>query len=52
MTVKTQKTVKILAQYIWGGGGWPPQAPDTRRLWQRDCDRQTSHCKLWKRDRY
>jgi len=20
MTVKTQKTVKILAQYIWGGG--------------------------------
>ena len=25
MTVKTQKTVEILAQYIWGGGGWPPK---------------------------
>jgi len=30
MTVKTQKTFKILAQYIWGG--LSPQAPDTRRL--------------------
>jgi len=37
MTVKTQKTVKILAQYIWGG--LAPQAPDTRRLW--------SCCSCW-----
>jgi len=31
MTVKTQKTVKNLALYIWGE--LSPQAPDTRRLW-------------------
>ena len=30
MTVKTQKRVKNLALYIWGG--LAPQAPDTHRL--------------------
>jgi len=36
MTAKTQKTVKNLALYIWGGG-LAPQAPDTRHLCRTQC---------------